>query len=116
MTTTREILFSADDARTMERHYGFSYFVSTDRRMLLPATHIGPDRLGSISIHPSPLGDIVNWRVVNAAGELVIWSSERNAPRRTLIRAAIQAVRLAGCETRVHPGDRGPWGAGAASI
>jgi hypothetical protein len=110
------IRFDAADAADAERRYGCAYYVSTDRRTLIPATHVGPDRIACINITAG--GELINWRVANAAGETLIHSTERNYSRTHAgligaIRLAIAAVRRNGAETRVRPGNRGPWGAGA---
>lgn len=109
----RDILFDAKDAQAAEQKYGLLYFVSSDRRTLIPATHVGGDRIGLISVHPGAMGDVVNWRVVDPNGNILIWSSERIGRRFSLLRRALRALHNQGCDVRVRPGDRGPWGPGA---
>lgn len=113
-----EVLFTLKDAEEMERKYGVAYIVTTDRRSMMPATHVGPDCVGVITTTAG--GELVNWKIWNAAGELLLHSTERNYKRTRAgwigaTKLAIEALRRQGCEHRIRPGAKGPWGAGAAA-
>lgn len=119
VTETLERLFSLEDVAEQEVRWGLWYCVTDDRKQMLPATHIGSGRVACITIHRSPMGDLVNWKVWDtSAGEVILHSTERNyslerGAWRHAVRLAVRAIRSTGCETRVRPGDRGPWGSGA---
>jgi len=116
--TATDRLFTDADARQQEARYNVAYFVSTDRRTLLPATHVGPDRIAVITKHPDcgAHRGWIAWVVSDANGRRLISGTEDVFPGCRWMgayRRAIVAVRRQGAETRVRPGERGPWGAGA---
>jgi len=73
---------------------------------MLPATHLGPNRAGiySASPHSSCAPGIVNWKVWDADGKIVLHGEERfYSPEggREATQDAIEALRRCGCAVEV---------------
>ena len=114
------MMFTAEDVERAERRYGVAYFVSKDGRSMIPATHVGLERLAVIS-HCPPLNGRrgwYSWKIRDDNGELLLHSTESywtSKDRFRALRRAVEAVHKSGAATRIRPGDNGPWGPGAAN-
>jgi hypothetical protein len=99
--------FTEADRQEMEARHRCAYRAVAGGRTLVPVTHAGNGRIAHVSIAPSSLGALVNWRVLDAVtGDVVVYSCERGYGSRSsdvrAVRRALRAVHLCGCTARVR--------------
>jgi len=102
--------FTEHDRLNMEARYGRAYFLTLDGQAIVPATHVEPIEggdLANVTIHPTPVGMIVNWSIVSQhTGKTLLRGEDRSlrSPRQA-IRGALRSIRGYGIGMlRVRPG------------
>jgi len=106
--------FGPEDLVRAEQRNGCWYFLTSDARTMIPATHIGADRAAHVSVHRPRANQPgwVAWRMHDrCTGEIFLSGKEIFWPHGPMsfgyaARRALRWVRGYGCTTRVRPGER----------